>query len=69
MSERLMLEEYEQAEIASGVRDARRGLFVHAMVCAVTLAFHAAFVLRARRAIERRQATIEIEAFEEPRAA
>lgn len=69
MSERVALEEYERAEVMTGVRDARRGLVVHAAMCAITLAIHAAFVLRARRAIERRQTTIELEAVDQLRAA
>ncbi|MGZ4140419.1 MAG: hypothetical protein ACXVEI_10880 [Actinomycetota bacterium] len=69
MSEMIDLRDYERAETGLALKDARRGFVIHGGVALLSLAVHAFFVLRAQRSIERRQARIEHEAFEERRAA
>ena len=69
MSETIELRDYEQAETKIALEEARRGLVVHAWIALLSVVVHALLVLRARRSIERRQATIEQEVIEKRRAA
>jgi hypothetical protein len=67
MSETIDLRDYERVETSLALKDARRGFVIHGVVALISVAVHAFLVLRAQRSIERRQARIEHEAFEERR--
>lgn len=70
MPESVTLKDYERAERSIAVKDARRGLLVHAAMAVFTVAVHYLIVRRwAQRSVERRQARIESAALEEMQAA
>jgi hypothetical protein len=56
----LTLEEYEQAERDLELKDARRGLVVHAVMALLSVAIHLVIYMRwGQRSVERKQANIE----------
>jgi hypothetical protein len=60
MPEPISLSDYERAERSIAMKEARRGLMIHAIVAIVSLVFHSLGVLRwGQKSLDRKQARVE----------
>ena len=60
MPESISLDDYERAERAIAMKEARRGLMIHAVVAIVGLVFHGLGVFRwGQKSVDRKQARVE----------